>query len=285
MFWRRYDPYGYRFGSFLFKLLIAFVIIYFVVAAVIYIGTIALLIALGVGLAIGLVYSLITYVKAMIEAARITFGRSNQKFTIMQYLRFIMNTSKIAFMQNLEASKKSYYRSKQYRLISVKKWAWLTAAAATFAFGTALLLLCIAANAVLCIVLFALLLCLAMLALLLPAIAHSLFTICPNFVKTVADHNPWAVKLGQRSAKAYSGEYFSTLLDVIRVTWSDNLKLIRSNISASNSMGFLNFKKYILMISPCIIIPAELALFLCSFILFGLSYLPLLLVNSFKKKP
>lgn len=288
MFFRRryyYDPYGYRRSSnFIVGLIIAVILIGIVLTALFYIGSIVFMIACGIGLLIGLVYAIIIYVKAMIEAGRRVFASSGRKFTFKQYFRFLIETSKIAFMDNLAASKKSYYKSTGHKLLSPKKWAWLIACVATTVFGTMLLLACIAVHALIAIWLFTVALSVIFLVLTIPTVIYSLFTVCPEFVKTVSNYNPWKIRLRRSGARHYSGEYFSRLIEIVRTVWRDNLALMRSNISKSRAFGFLNIKKYVLLFSPCVIIAAELVMILLMFIIFGVSYLPLLLINCFKKK-
>ena len=187
-------------------------------------------------------------------------------------------------MENLAASKKSYYRSKAHKFLSPKKWAWLIACVATTVFGTMLLLACIAVHALIAVWLFTVLLSAVFLVLTIPTVLYSLFTVCPEFVQTVSNHNPWKIQLRRSGTKHYSKEYFSRLIKIVRAVWRDNLSLMRSNLSKSKTLGFLDIKKYVLLLSPCVIVMAEFAMILLMFIIFGISYPPLLLVNCFKTK-
>ncbi len=284
MFWRRYDPYydrssgcGCIIGIIVLALIIALLV------AFLYIGSIVLMIACGIGLIIGLVYSIKTYIKALIDAGKSVFGVNNRKFTILQYLKFMLKTFRLAFSENLAISKNAYFKSRQFKTFSLKKWAWLVASLSTVIFGTLLLLLCIAGHLIICLMLLTILLQIVLLVLSIPTVCYSLYTVFKGFAKALATDNPWKIKLRQSNAKDYSKKYFSKLFDTVRTVWNDNIQSMRSNIAKSHSLGFLNIKKYVLVLSPCVMIVAELALLSIMFVVYAIAYPPLLLINSFKK--
>ena len=285
MFGRRYyDPYYDRSnGCGCAIALIVLAIIVALLVALLSVGYIILIIGCGIGLIVGLVFSVKAYVKAMIKASKSVF--SNRKFTIVQYFKFLLETTRLAFTENWLMSKNAYYKSRQYKLFSIHKWAnWVTALS-TMICGTLLLLLCVAAHLIICVMLIAILLQLVILVLSIPTVIYSLYSVYKSFVGALGANNPWKINAKQYSTKEYSGKYFSGLFDVARTAWKDNLRDMRSNVSKSHSLKFWNIKKYILFLSPCVMILTEIVLIFIMALVYLVAYLPLLLIKMvFKRK-
>lgn len=289
--YRRYrdplDP-GEVFGS---------VMTFFVIIAVIFIfaamiSWYILLVFLGIGAALGLVYAIVMYFKAFFQAIKGVRSVSKKNAIlsfIAKWFFLFKETSKLAFIENINVAHGALINARSHRFLSFKKWMWLIVAPTVMLGGTFIILGVIFLNLLIAFAIINLILYLIIMFITicyLVYLFYALFLSVKNLLSAFSNDNPFSSLDFSRYGKmgilaSFPKGYFASLFAVIKSLWSDAFALMGQNISSSKNYAILNVVKYFLLISPLAIIVASVTFTLIVMVALLIAFIPLFIVEFF----
>jgi len=281
------DP-GEAFGSFMTFL----VIIGIIIAVAAMISWYILLVFLGIGALLGLGYALVMYIKSFVQAVR-TVGTVHTNNAILSFLArwfyLFKETSKLAFLENLNVAKSALINARGYRFLSFKKWMWFVVAPAVMIGGTLLILSIILLNifvlfSLISLILF-LIFCIIAVCFLIYFVIALILTI-KSIASSWALYNPFSSldfsRYGRMGILAsFPKGYFSSLIGIVKLVWVDGANVIKQNVSNSTIYAILNVKKYFLLISPLAIVVASVIFTVLMMLIFTIIFIPLFIIEFF----
>ena len=283
----RPDP-GEAFGSLMAFLVIIGIIIAFAAMISWYI----LLVFLGIGILLGLGYALVMYIKSFVQAIK-SLGAVSKNNAVLSFIAkwffLFKETSKLAFMENLNVARSALINARSYRFLSFRKWMWLIVAPAVMIGGTLLILSIIFFNLmiVFSIISFILFLVITFITVsYLIYLFYAFYLSIKSLLDAFANDNPFSSLEFSRYNKmgilvSFPKGYFLSLFSVIKSLWSDAISLMGQNLYSSRNYAILNVVKYFLIISPLSIIVASIICTLVLFVALLIAFIPLFIVEFF----
>ncbi len=287
MFGRRYVVYtrptlGEVLGSLLVYLIIAFILIMLAV----YVSWIILAVFVGIGVVIGLCYALFIYIRALIGAIRAGVGYSARSsgavMAVFERLFVIsLTAAQTAFQDNLTIASNAVARSQGYRVLSFRKWMWLVVALAVIVFGLCLIVAVILAElGILAGVALAVLSVLALICLLycIAALIYALIFGGKIAWTAVVDQHDFSCFVFNKYAtfsdvgRAF-GIYFPWIGRCVAQLWQETLTLARDNFTDSLTRPVLSLSRWLLFVSPVMLVPCACLYTVLVALAFGLLFL------------
>lgn len=250
---------GEGFASF-FTMLI-FVSIFVFLA--LYVSYIILIVFLSIGAAIGLVYALFISLRALIRASKAllqyTPKRDGSLSRFFEKIIFLAtNTARLAFSDNLRIAGNAFVKSRAYKIISFRKWMWLTTAFSIFVFG-----LCLIATVLLSLFAFLLAIVIAISSFIVficvIGIAVSILyaLIFASIIGLTAVKNNFDISGFTFKPNATFGiicqsfvKYFLSFGSAITELWQEFISLSRMNISSAAGRPIYSLIKWVFFASP-----------------------------------
>ena len=269
------------------------VILGIIFALVLYFGYFVLLFFLALGLLIGGVFSLVIYIRSLIDAIRELAASppyaSNKLLSILKgYALLVLKVTVNSFKETMTVVTNSFYKFLNYRVLSFQKWMWLTVvvtvAVCEVLFVIAISLLQVVVITALLYIIFWLVV--AVLALnIIAALGYTLVLAFVDMLRGITtylrmDHCTFSSSSTYPALIGAWGLMAQGKKDYIRTVWGDTIMRVRNFFTFSGAHRVLSIQKWFYLASGITMLICSIALNLVFLILYSIVFIPVWIVNA-----